>query len=167
MYTEHCRRQWCTGGNGCMYVHWTRNFRANQEQAHNNCANPKKCANTETFPIFDILRWTWDLDFIQGLKTGNWVENLSPAMGRGIDSRNRVWNWIAKLHKLASRYDKTKPTWFLAPIAGLNYRHWMADHLPLRRRWDRTRQTCGSSWAGTSPPEGSRAWTGFPHPPER
>ncbi len=29
-----------------------------------------------------------------------WVENLSPAMGRGIDSRNWVWNWVAKLHRL-------------------------------------------------------------------
>ncbi len=33
------------------------------------------------------------------------VENLSPAMGRGIDSRNQVWNWVAKLHRLAGRYD--------------------------------------------------------------
>jgi hypothetical protein len=40
-------------------------------------------------------------------------------MGRGIDSRNRVWNWVAKLHRLASRYDNPMPTWFLAPIAGL------------------------------------------------
>ncbi len=54
---------------------------------------------------------------------------LSPAMGRGIDSRNRVWNWVAKLHRLAGRYDNPRPTWFLAPIAGLK--------LPLRRveRW--------------------------------
>ncbi len=28
---------------------------------------------------------------------------LSQAMGRGIDSRNRVWNWEAKLHRLAGR----------------------------------------------------------------
>jgi hypothetical protein len=49
----------------------------------------------------------------------NWVENLSPAMGRGIDSRNRVWNWVAKIHRLAGRYGNTMPTWFLAPIAGL------------------------------------------------
>ncbi len=27
-----------------------------------------------------------------------WVENLRPALGRGIDSRNRVWNWTAKLY---------------------------------------------------------------------
>ncbi len=47
------------------------------------------------------------------------VENLSPAMGRGIDSRNRVWNWVAKLHRLAGRYDNPMPTWFLAPMAGL------------------------------------------------
>ncbi len=40
-------------------------------------------------------------------------------MGRGIDSRNRVWNWVAKLHRLAGRYDNPMPTWFLAPIAGL------------------------------------------------
>ncbi len=33
------------------------------------------------------------------------VENLSPAMGRGIDSRKRVWNRVAKLHRLAGRYD--------------------------------------------------------------
>jgi hypothetical protein len=42
-----------------------------------------------------------------------------PAIGRGIDSRNRVWNRVAKLHRLASRYDNPMPTWFLAPIAGL------------------------------------------------
>ncbi len=41
-------------------------------------------------------------------------------MGRGIDSRNRVWNWVAKLHRLAGRYDNPMPTWFIiAPIAGL------------------------------------------------
>ncbi len=32
--------------------------------------------------------------------SANRVENLSPAMGRGIDSRNRIWNWVAKLHRL-------------------------------------------------------------------
>jgi hypothetical protein len=48
-----------------------------------------------------------------------WVGILSPAMGRGIDSRNRVWNWVAKLHRLAGRYDNPMPAWFLAPIAGL------------------------------------------------
>ncbi len=47
------------------------------------------------------------------------VENLSPAMGREIDSRNRVWHKVAKLHRLAGRYDNPMPTWFLAPIAGL------------------------------------------------
>ncbi len=46
-------------------------------------------------------------------------ENLSPAMGRGVDSRNRVWNWVAKLHRLAGRYYNPMLTWFLAPIAGL------------------------------------------------
>jgi hypothetical protein len=46
-------------------------------------------------------------------------------MGRGIDSRNPVWNWVAKLHRLTGRYDNPMPTWFLAPIAGLK--------LPTRR----------------------------------
>ncbi len=40
-------------------------------------------------------------------------------MGRRINSRNRAWNWIAKLHRLAGRYDNPMPTWFLAPITGL------------------------------------------------
>ncbi len=40
-------------------------------------------------------------------------------MGWKIDSRNRVWNWVAKLHRLAGRYDNHMPNWFLAPIAGL------------------------------------------------
>ncbi len=40
-------------------------------------------------------------------------------MGRGVDSRNRFWNWEAKLHGLVGRYDNPMPTWFLAPIAGL------------------------------------------------
>ncbi len=34
----------------------------------------------------------------------SWVKNLSPAMGRGIDSRNRVWNWVAKLRRLAGNH---------------------------------------------------------------
>ncbi len=42
---------------------------------------------------------------------------LKSAMGRSIDSRNHVWNWVAKLHRLAGRYDNPMPIWFLAPIA--------------------------------------------------
>ncbi len=41
---------------------------------------------------------------------GTRVENLSPAMGRGIDSRNQVWNCVAKLHRLAGRNDNPMPT---------------------------------------------------------
>jgi hypothetical protein len=53
-------------------------------------------------------------------------------MGRGIDSRNRVWNRVAKLHRLAARYDNPMPTWFLAPIAGLKLptqvlSHWFTE----------------------------------------
>ncbi len=44
-------------------------------------------------------------------------------MGRGIDSRNRVWNWVAKLHRLVGRYNNPMPTWFLAPFRNLNYQH--------------------------------------------
>ncbi len=51
--------------------------------------------------------------------TWSWVENWSPTMGRGINSRNRVWNWVGKLDRLAGRYDNHMPTWFLAPIVGL------------------------------------------------
>ncbi len=47
-----------------------------------------------------------------------WVGNLTSALGRGIDSRNRVWNWVTKLHRLAGRYDNPVPTWFLAPHSG-------------------------------------------------
>ncbi len=47
------------------------------------------------------------------------VGNLSPAMGRGINSRNQVWNWVYKQHRPVGRYDNPMPTWFLAPIAGL------------------------------------------------
>jgi hypothetical protein len=57
----------------------------------------------------------------------NIAENLSPAMGQGIDSRNRVWNWAAKLHRLTGRYDNPMPTWFLAPIAGLKLPKQMID----------------------------------------
>jgi hypothetical protein len=35
------------------------------------------------------------------------VGNLSPAVGRGIDSRNRVWYWVAKLQRLAWRASTT------------------------------------------------------------
>ncbi len=47
------------------------------------------------------------------------VENLSPAVGRGIDSRNRVWHWVDKLNRLAGRYDNPMPTWFLTHKVGL------------------------------------------------
>ncbi len=53
------------------------------------------------------------------LEIASWVENLSPAMGRGIDFRNKFWNWVANLHRLAGRCDNPMPTWFLTPIAGL------------------------------------------------
>jgi hypothetical protein len=39
-------------------------------------------------------------------------------MGRGIDSRNRVWNGVAKLHRLAGRYPNPMPSWFQAPPIG-------------------------------------------------
>ena len=55
-------------------------------------------------------------------------------MGRGIDSRNRVWNWVAKLHRLAGRYDIPMPTWFLALIAGHKFRHSVADGSPYPDR---------------------------------
>ncbi len=48
-------------------------------------------------------------------------------MGRGIDSRNWVWNWVAKQRRLAGRYDNTMPTWFLAPIAGLKVPLYLTD----------------------------------------
>jgi hypothetical protein len=46
---------------------------------------------------------------------------LSPAMWRGIDSRNWVLDCVAKLHRLAGLYAIAQPyaTWFIAPIAGL------------------------------------------------
>ncbi len=60
------------------------------------------------------------------------VENFSPVMGRGIDSRNRVWNWVAKLHSLAGRYNNPMPTWFLAPIAGLKLPTQIGEDLQKR-----------------------------------
>jgi hypothetical protein len=68
------------------------------------------------------------------MQLSTWVENLSPAIGRGIDSRNRVWNWVAKLHRLAGRYDIPMPTWFLALIAGHKFRHSVADGSPYPDR---------------------------------
>ncbi len=61
-----------------------------------------------------------------------WDENLSLAMGRGINSRNRVWNWVAKLHRLSGRYDNPMPTWFLAPIAGLKLPTLYDNPIPTR-----------------------------------
>ncbi len=43
------------------------------------------------------------------------VENLSLSMGRGICSRNRVWNWVAKLYWLAAKLASTKPYAYLVP----------------------------------------------------
>ncbi len=45
-------------------------------------------------------------------------KSSSTAIRRGIDSRNRVWNWVAKLHRLAGRCENPMSTWFVAPIAG-------------------------------------------------
>jgi hypothetical protein len=61
--------------------------------------------------IFWNLRWCLHDAFYD-------LWNWSPAKGRGIDSRNRVWKWVAKQHRLAGRYDNPMPTWFLALIAG-------------------------------------------------
>ncbi len=44
---------------------------------------------------------------------------LKSRYGARNRSRNRVWNWVAKLHRLAGRYDNPMPIWFLTPIAGL------------------------------------------------
>ncbi len=64
--------------------------------------------------------WAWEYNRTSGQELNRkGVENLSPAMGRGINSMNRVWNWVAKLHRLAGRYDNPMPTWFLSPIVGL------------------------------------------------
>ncbi len=82
--------------------------------------------------ITQLFHWRWWVEphhvviDINELNTGmlsyfkeiTRVYKLSPALGRGIDSRNRVWNWVAKIHRLAGRYDNPMSTWFLAPIAG-------------------------------------------------
>ena len=44
------------------------------------------------------------------------------VVGLGIDSRNRVWNLVAKRHRLAGRYENHMPTRFLAPNAGIKFR---------------------------------------------
>ncbi len=102
-------------------------------------------------------------------KMAAWVENLSPAMGRGIDSRNRVWYWIAKLYR--QRAGTT--TWFLAPIAGLKlptldkYLRWLewppgCDSSCLGTRGCRTGSTFDlwSAWRTRSP----WSWDGPPGP---
>ncbi len=80
------------------------------------------------------------------------VGNLSPAMGRGIDSRNRVWNWLAKLHRLAGRYDNPMPTWFLAPIAGLKLPSLgsiSASSDLVESEWRQMKQCWIRYWTGT------------------
>ncbi len=52
-------------------------------------------------------------------RVGFWIGILSPAMRRGIGSRNWVLDCVAKLHWLAGLYDNPMPTLFRAPIAGL------------------------------------------------
>ncbi len=71
--------------------------------------------------VLSLVRppWTTTVNKQEGREEEGRGENLSPAMRRGIDSRNRLWNWVAKLHRLAGRYDNPMPTWFLVPIAGL------------------------------------------------
>ncbi len=46
------------------------------------------------------------------------------CIGRGIDSRNRVWNWVAKLHRLAGRYDNP------VPMRDLSYRLSLSSIIP-------------------------------------
>ncbi len=44
---------------------------------------------------------------------GGLCNSQSQKLGRGIDSRNRFWNWVADLHRLLGRYDGPR---FLAPL---------------------------------------------------
>jgi hypothetical protein len=105
-----------------LYTKTTEAVRLNgrfQMQEGKNWILPKEM-NANRSPNFKPFR-SPRIDSKEPIPPGcvSWDENLSPAMGRGIDSRNRVWNWVAKLHRLAGRYDNPMPTWFLAPIAGL------------------------------------------------
>ncbi len=71
-----------------------------------------------------------------------WVVNLSPAMGRGIDSRNRVWNWVAKLHRLAYL---VKCTWYFLSVflIVVSNKNVIAGPLPFSSWGDpRNRNTC-------------------------
>jgi hypothetical protein len=53
-----------------------------------------------------------------------------PLWGRGIDSRNRVWNWVANLHRLAGRYDNPIPMYLVpSPHSGTFYRLWTQWYL--------------------------------------
>jgi hypothetical protein len=57
-----------------------------------------------TLPLYELCGYNKEIRARVGI--------VSPAMGRGIDSWNRVWNWEAKLHRLAGRYYNTMPTGF-------------------------------------------------------
>ncbi len=74
----------------------------------------------------------------------NWVGNLSPAMGQGIDSRNRVWYRVAKLHRLAGRYNNP---YFLVPISERVYKpegnSWTYKFVEVSGHNLESSQTCG------------------------
>ena len=75
-------------------------------RVHSSKGHNRRCTNTALYlPTHAMMKYR--------------VENLSPAMGREIDSRNRVWNRVAELHRLAGLYGNPMPTWFQAPKTGL------------------------------------------------
>ncbi len=81
-----------------------------------------------------------------------WVENLSPAMGQGIDSMNRVWNWVAKLHRLAGRYNNPPANLVPSPHSGTKVTDtecelhvWRSDFAFLYRNIDSLHRTARKS----------------------
>jgi hypothetical protein len=91
---------------------------------------------------------TWDAPGVASLwKACALTKALSRKLKSRYGERNRIWNWVAKLHRLAGRYQNPMPTCFLAPIAGLQLptlgipylclfnRHWLSNcsnHITLR-----------------------------------
>jgi hypothetical protein len=75
--------------------------------------------NWPPYPVY-LGRWKFFSHlWVQDEQHSTRVENLNPAMGRGINSKNWVWNWVGKLHCWTGRHDNPMPTWFLAHIAGV------------------------------------------------
>jgi hypothetical protein len=98
--TGGCRTVW----HSSIYKSCTKLYTLLRKDIHTGGRKKTPCTSTllvvERQPAHPQCSW-WN-DHLQvhiaGSGETRWVGNLILAIGRGIDSRTLVWNWVAKLH---------------------------------------------------------------------